>query len=184
MEFKDILSAGLAQQEAVLEWRNHINVRKNMYTDAIISKENHETWINNLRVSEVSKVYIAYKSHKAIGVISISNISLLHKSAEWAFYLNPEYIGSKGLGILMEYHFLNYIFSRFDVEKLNCEVLEINPSVIKLHKKFGFLEEGIRRSNVIKNNMRVDVCILGILKEEWLQTKGKFLKIIERLERL
>jgi len=52
-----------------------------------------------------------------------------------------------------------------------------------LHKKFGFVEEGIRRKNVIKNNERIDVYLLGILKEEWKQIKNNYIKIIDRLER-
>ena len=110
-------------------------------------------------------------------------INQIHKHADWAFYLNPDFLTAKGLGTLMEFHFLNYVFSNFEIEKLNCEVLEINPSVIKLHKKFGFTEEGIRRNNIIKDNSRIDVHLLGILKEEWNQIKTKFTKIIERLEK-
>ena len=183
MIFKDITTVNQELQLAVREWRNHIGIRKNMYTDNIISVQQHQTWINSLIANKSIKVYIAYKNNDAIGIVSVSNINELHKNADWAFYLNPEFLSTKGLGTLMEYHFLNHVFDNFDIEKLNCEVLEINPSVIKLHKKFGFTEEGIRRKNVIKDNERIDVYFLGILKEEWNQIKSKFTKIIERLER-
>jgi UDP-4-amino-4,6-dideoxy-N-acetyl-beta-L-altrosamine N-acetyltransferase len=183
MTFKDITTVNKELQLAIREWRNHINIRKNMYTDSIISEQQHQVWINSLLADKSTKVYIAYKKDDAIGVVSINNINKLHKKADWAFYLNPDFLSSKGLGTLVEYHFLNYIFNNFEVEKLNCEVLETNPSVIKLHKKFGFTEEGIRRKNVIKDNKRIDVYLLGILKEEWYQTRGKFTKIIERLEK-
>lgn len=183
MTFKDITTINLELQLAVREWRNHIDIRKNMYTDNIISAEEHQAWINSLSSNKSIKVYIAYKNNDAIGIASVSNINQLHKNADWAFYLNPEFLSTKGLGTLMEYHFLNHVFDNFDIEKLNCEVLEINPSVIKLHKKFGFTEEGIRRKNVLKNNERIDVYFLGILKEEWNQIKNSFTKIINRLER-
>jgi len=115
--------------------------------------------------------------------VLLTNINTLHKSADWAFYLNPDFLTKKGLGTLMEYYFLTYSFDNFDIEKLNCEVLEINPSVIKLHKKFGFMEEGVFRKNILKNDNRIDVYRLGILKEEWYQIKDKFIKIIERVEK-
>jgi len=183
MTFKDITTVDLKLQLAVREWRNHIDIRKNMYTDNIISLEQHQAWINSLTANTSIKVYIAYKNNDAIGIVSVSNISPLHKNADWAFYLNPDFLSTKGLGTLMEYHFLNFVFDNFEIEKLNCEVLEINPSVIKLHKKFGFIEERIRRENVIKDDKRVNVHFLGILKYEWYQIKNKFTKIIERLER-
>lgn len=183
MKFVDLTTVDLNLQLIVRDWRNHPDIRKNMYTDEIITMEQHQAWLNTLKSTLKTKVYIAYKDTFPIGIVSISNISTVHKNADWAFYLNPEHLSTKGLGTLMEYHFLNYIFDNFNIEKLNCEVLEINPSVITLHKKFGFTEEGIRRKNIIKNNERVDVYLLGILKEEWNQTKKNFLKIIERLEK-
>jgi RimJ/RimL family protein N-acetyltransferase len=74
-------------------------------------------------------------------------------------------------------------FEEMGITKLNCEVLETNPSVIKLHKKFGFVEEGIRRKNIIKNNARVDVHLLGLLKDEWSKVKPRMQKVVERIMR-
>jgi len=183
MEFKDITTVDLQLQTSVLSWRNHIDIRKNMYTDSIITEQQHLLWLGSLQSNQSTYVYIAFKDNVPIGIVSINNIDFLHKNADWAFYLNPEFLEKKGYGSLMEYHFLNFLFKNFDIEKLNCEVLAINPSVIKLHKKFGFTEEGIRRQNIIKDNNRIDVYCLGILKHEWYQIQNKFIKIIERLEK-
>jgi len=183
MRFLDMTMAKQDLQLKVREWRNHPEIRKNMYTDNIISLTQHKKWLSTLINNKTTKVYIAYNNNDAIGIVSINNINEIHKNADWAFYLNPEFLTTKGLGSLMEYHFLNYIFEAFEIEKLNCEVLASNPSVIKLHKKFGFIEEGIRRKNIVKNNIRVDVHLLGIFKEEWEQIRNKFVKIIERLEK-
>ena len=183
MIFKNILDVDKKLQNMVLNWRNHIDIRKNMYTDTIITLEEHTTWLKSLETTNRTYVYIAYKDNLPIGLVSINNINYTHQHADWAFYLNPNFLSTKGLGTLMEFHFLNYVFNNFEIEKLNCEVLEINPSVIKLHKKFGFTEEGIRRKNIIKEGKRINVYLLGILKEEWNQIKTKFIKIIERLEK-
>jgi len=45
------------------------------------------------------------------------------------------------------------------------------------------MEEGIFRKNILKNDKRIDVYRLGILKKEWYQIKDKFIKIIERVEK-
>lgn len=182
MIFKDITTVDKKLQLEVLEWRNHIDIRKNMYTDTTIAIKTHELWLKSLIDNQVTKVYIAYKDDNPIGIVSITNIKYLHQSSDWAFYLNPKFLQSKGLGVLLEYHFLNFIFDNFNIEKLNCEVIETNQSVVNLHKKFSFKQEGIRRKNIIKDGRRVDVYLLGILKEEWYQIKNKFDKIIKRLE--
>jgi hypothetical protein len=40
-----------------------------------------------------------------------------------------------------------------------------------MHGKFGFVEEGFRRQNVIKDDARVGVYLLGITQNEWLRSR-------------
>ena len=76
---------------------------------------------------------------------------------------------------------MNFAFDDLLLEKLNCEVLETNHAVVKLHKRFGFIEEGFKNSNVEKNGTRIGVYFLGITKSEWVakrpdfQEKNKFM---------
>jgi RimJ/RimL family protein N-acetyltransferase len=74
-------------------------------------------------------------------------------------------------------------FNEVGLEKLNCEVLDTNPAVVRLHKKFGFCEEGVRRANVIKAGRRVDVRLLGLLREEWSATKPTMQRVVARIGR-
>lgn len=70
-----------------------------------------------------------------------------------------------------------------DIEKLNCEVLETNPAVIKMHQKFGFELEGVRRKNILKDGSRIDVVLLGITKEEWKDKRPALEPLILRLNK-
>jgi hypothetical protein len=51
-----------------------------------------------------------------------------------------------------------------------------------MHQKFGFEIEGVRRQNVVKDGVRVDVVLLGITKEEWLNRRPALQSVIARLE--
>ena len=62
---------------------------------------------------------------------------------------------------------LDYIMDALGMEKLNCEVIETNVVVVNMHRKFGFVEEGFRRSNVEKDGVRIGVHFLGITRAEW-----------------
>lgn len=182
MKFNDITKVDKTLQLEVLYWRNHLNIRQNMYTDKIISTKEHLEWLKFLQNNNNTKIFIASHKNENIGITSINNINITHKNADWAFYLNPDFLSKKGLGTLLEFHFLNYVFENFHIEKLNCEVLETNPLVIKMHKKFGFQEEGIKRKNIIKNDIRINIHMLGILKDEWNNKRNDFIKIIQRFE--
>ena len=76
---------------------------------------------------------------------------------------------------------LDHAFGAAALEKLNCEVLEINPAVIKMHQKFGFVIEGVRRENIIRDGKRVSVVLLGITKSEWHTQRPKVLAAVERI---
>jgi len=68
----------------------------------------------------------------------------------------------------LEYAIINYVFDSMGLDKLNCEVLEGNDAVVKMHTKFLFREEGFRRSNIIKNGVRIGVHFLGLTREDWV----------------
>lgn len=164
----------LEQQKEIRNIRNQISVRASMYSDHLISSEEHINWIKSVTTNEKNIVFVALSyAGKVLGVVSLQNYEVKQKRSSWAFYLDEDVRG--GLGAFIEFNFLDFSFIKLGLEKLNCEVIESNEPVIKLHKKFHFLEEGLRRSEVIKNHNRVGVILLGLLKEEWLSNREAFL---------
>jgi UDP-4-amino-4,6-dideoxy-N-acetyl-beta-L-altrosamine N-acetyltransferase len=149
----------------VREVRNLESVRRAMYTDSIISLDEHLGWLERLEKDAKQIVFAVLLNDNVSGVVSINALDRLHKKADWAFYLDDKARG--GLGAALEYALLNYAFDGLGIEKLNCEVIETNPAVVKMHLKFGFLEEGFRRSNIIKNDKRIGVHFLGLTKADW-----------------
>jgi UDP-4-amino-4,6-dideoxy-N-acetyl-beta-L-altrosamine N-acetyltransferase len=164
----------LEQQKEIRNIRNQISVRASMYSDHLISSEEHINWIKSVTTNEKNIVFVVLGyAEKVLGVVSLQNYEVKQKRSSWAFYLDEDVRG--GLGAFIEFNFLDFSFIELGLEKLNCEVIESNEPVIKLHKKFYFLEEGLRRSEVIKNHNRVGVILLGLLKEEWLSNREAFL---------
>ena len=159
------------QQFRIREIRNQQGVRSSMYTEHIISIEEHLNWINRLLTDNKQTVYAILKEEQTpLGIVSVNAIDKLHKKADWAFYLD-EIIRGGGLGAAIEFHLIELVFNELGLEKLNCEVIETNQTVVKLHKKFLFVEEGYRRSNIEKAGKRIGVHFLGLTKEDW--TRGR-----------
>ena len=159
-------SLNIESQMSLRDIRNDNDIRKWMYTDHIISVKEHQTWIDKIKKDDKQKVYALLDINKEVlGMVSANSIDYLHKKADWAFYLSKTARG--GLGAALEYYFINHVFYSLGLEKLNCEVIEGNDAVVKLHKGFLFKEEGFRRSNIIKNGIRIGVHLLGLTKKEW-----------------
>jgi len=107
---------------------------------------------------------VVFEENQILGVVGFNNIDKIHQKSDWAFYLDK--LDIIGLGAILELYIIDYAFNEMGIEKLNCEVLESNLSVVKMHKKFGFIEEGFRHSNIIKKDTRIGVFFLGLTKQD------------------
>ena len=154
-------------QMKIREIRNEEDVRRWMYTDHVISVNEHLSWISRLKKDDKQIVFVVTDSDRVpLGVVSVNAIDKTHNKTDWAYYLTKNARG--GFGSAIEYSFIDFIFEKLDIEKLNCEIIEGNDSVVKLHKKFLFQEEGFRRQNISKNGARIGVHFLGLTKEDWM----------------
>ena len=169
-----LINAPVELQLDVREMRNEPDIRKWMYTDHVIEPNEHLVWLNKIKNDPTQIVFVVTdEDSKHLGLVSLSHIDHIHNKASWAFYLSKDTRG--GLGSALEYAIINFAFETLDIQKLNCEVLEGNDAVIKLHKKFLFQDEGFRRSNIKKNETYIGAHLLGLTKTDWLYGKEKFL---------
>jgi UDP-4-amino-4,6-dideoxy-N-acetyl-beta-L-altrosamine N-acetyltransferase len=180
MEFVPILDLPDSTRSMVRDLRNQPDVRRFMYTSHEISVDEHQAWLTSLENNPRQSVFVIMSNETLMGVVSLNAINTLHKTADWAFYLDAARQG-KGLGSQVEFWLLNHAFTECKLEKLNCEVLASNPAVIKMHQKFGFSIEGVRRQNILRDGVRLDVVLLGITAEEWTARKPEMMAIMKRI---
>ena len=181
---REIIKCTDEQKKAVREVRNQESVRKSMYTEHKIPLNEHLAWIERLQSDNRQIVFVVLVDEVVSGVISVNAIDRLHLKSDWAFYLDANV--RSGLGAALEFGLINFVFQRVGLEKLNCEVIETNEAVVKLHKKFGFVEEGFRRENIIKNENRMGVFFLGLTKSDWEReketVKNRYEKVIDKFD--
>lgn len=149
----------------VLAWRNMPEVRANMYTRHEISIEEHIKWFASLENDQSKKYFICEVNDLPCGVIGFSEINKTLGNACWAFYASPD--APRGSGTMMEYAALEYVFNVQKLNKLRCEVISFNKTVVKLHQKFGFMIEGCIRSAIFDGVSYHDIVHLGIFSDEW-----------------
>ena len=171
VRLREITKCTDEQKKSVREVRNQESVRKSMYTEHEIPLDEHLAWLERLKSDKGQIVFVVLVDNEVSGVASINEIDKLHLKSDWAYYLDENFRG--GLGAALEFNLINFVFDELGLEKLNCEVIETNDAVVRLHKKFSFTEEGFRRKNIIKNNKRIGVYFLGLTKSDWLRDRGE-----------
>lgn len=155
--------------DMILDWRNDPEIRSKMYTSHQISLKEHYDWFERLQADKAKAYFLAVLNDEPVGVIGFSEINKIKGIATWAFYASPN--APRGTGSLMEYYALEHAFEKLALHKLRCEVLGFNTVVIKLHKKFGFKEEGVHRDAFHDGSIYHDVVHLGIFRQEWLDAR-------------
>lgn len=160
-------------QMKIREIRNEPGVRRWMYTDHIIGANEHLQWISGLKDDETRLVFavLGEDADTPLGMAGINALDRANRKADWAYYLTEQARG--GLGAAVEYAIIEFAFDKLGLRKLNCEVIEDNEAVVKLHRKFLFEDEGLRRSQIEKDGSRVGVRLLGLTFEDWANGRAE-----------
>ena len=96
------------------------------------------------------------------------------RTSEWSFENKSCYVGAdlhknfRGRGLAYEAYikFLPFLFNYFELHKISLEVIETNTRAISLYEKIGFIQEGMKRDEINKNDVWVGSIIMSILKNE------------------
>lgn len=84
-----------------------------------------------------------------LGTISLKNIDLENKHAEYAVVLRKKYWG-KGIGRIATHLILDYA-EKLKLHKIYLNVLQTNTSAINLYLSCGFVESGIYRDHLFRD---------------------------------
>lgn len=153
----------------VLQWRNHADIRRYMYTTHEIEMEEHRNWFANASKNPAVYLLIYEYLGQACGFVNITR-GRCFQVADWGFYLAPD--APKGTGRSLGKQALVYAFDELELHKVCGQALGFNERSITFHKALGFTEEGRLRDHHFDGAAFHDVVCFGLLEHEW-QTKVK-----------
>jgi RimJ/RimL family protein N-acetyltransferase len=110
--------------------------------------------------------YIIFNDDEKIGYFRLSNYSVINRNIYIGADLHPKCWGKK-LSYPSYQKFINYLFVNYNLNKISLEVLSTNIRAYNLYKKLGFIQEGIKRQEILKQNQFVDSIIMSLLKTEY-----------------
>ncbi len=160
--------------ERVRTWRNADFVRRYMYTDHIITREEHDKWYRSVSNRSDRENLVVECESRPMGLVSIYDIDRRNGTCFWAFYIG-EVDRPRGLGAIVEILALDRMTQVCEVRKISCEVLSFNESVIRMHKKFGFKEEGRFKAHILKGDTYTDVVRLVLFADEWENVRHRII---------
>lgn len=150
----------------VLAWRNHLEIRRFMYTQHEISLEEHTRWFTQASQNPEKHLLIFEIDENPCGFINIHQIAG-GGIADWGFYTAPD--APKGTGKALGQAALKFAFSVIRVHKLCGQALAFNERSARFHLSLGFHREGLLRQHHFDGQNYHDVVCFGLLANEWHQ---------------
>ncbi|WP_348518891.1 UDP-4-amino-4,6-dideoxy-N-acetyl-beta-L-altrosamine N-acetyltransferase [Campylobacter sp. CCS1377] len=139
------------KKEQIRRLRNLPQIKKYLYHQHFISKNEHKKFIKRLRTTN-QKIYFCLSVKNQI----LGSINFHFKDAssiEFGFYSNP-YSKVSGMGRILEQISIYYAFYILQAKTLYLEAFRENLQVINLHKKFGFVEFYSKNEKIIKMQLK------------------------------
>lgn len=128
----------LPQQEELLNIRNLNYIRVEMKDSSIISLADHLAWIEKLKLDTLNVYYAVISNENIIGAIYLTQINLQKSISKWGIFFKNEI--NPLLSSLSLYKFLELIFDKYPIKRLELEVDKNNTKAYKFDKSFGFKE--------------------------------------------
>ncbi|MDR0605735.1 MAG: UDP-4-amino-4,6-dideoxy-N-acetyl-beta-L-altrosamine N-acetyltransferase [Bacteroidales bacterium] len=137
--YKNFISLSDEEKLMVLDWRNNENIRKMMYNQNEIDKENHFAFIQSLEEREDCFYWLVFKDEKPVGVFSLTDINYQTSQTSSGFYIDPYHGKEEIFEFIITYDRL--IFEDFNVEKLYGGILSSNRYALLISLYMGTVIE-------------------------------------------
>lgn len=150
--------------ENYVSWLNNYEISK--YTQQKFIKHNLnnvEEFVKQKRESSIDLLFGIFYDNIHIGNIKLGPISWEHKSAEISYFIGDKNFWGKGIASKVVKKVVEYGIKDLSLEKINSAYLEVNIVSARVLEKCGFLIEGERISEVIFENKRINLILVGFV---------------------
>lgn len=171
-----------ADEEMVRNWRNQSDVAEYMYNDDPITVDGHARWFKSALHDPRRRYWVFEHQGEAVGLGNYYDIDWTHRRANSAMYIARADLRGTGVGALAEFGLLVEAFDGLRLNKVMCEVLEMNHRMINSNKAFGFTQEGVLRQHVFKQGKPHNAVIMSVLHQDWLARREKLAERLARIE--
>lgn len=158
--------------EIFKRYRNNYEDSINYRTVKPLTSENQKKYWTEIINNDKHIVFtiLEKSSQKVIGEIRVSNISQYH-SSEIGLFLAPEY-RKKGFASEAMQLFLQFIFGRANINRIEAQIASTNASSIRFFEKNKFIREGILRENTYYNFKYQNTVVMSMLKKEYINERS------------
>lgn len=167
----------LADTSNIVRWRNQPEVYKNLYSQELITEEQHIGYFHKYVETGLVRQYIIVADIEGapidIGTVFLKGIDHGSRKAEYGLFIGESCARGKGFACLIASAALNVAFGELGLNRVYLTVFSENAPAIRSYEKAGFKNEGFLRQDFYDGKQYHDIIVMGVLKEEWERDYGK-----------
>ncbi|EFN90706.1 GNAT family protein [Prevotella amnii] len=153
-----------------VSWRNDNSITSLLGGGKyFVSKQIERSWVQKA-INDNLNIRLAIctiESNLYIGNIYLTEIDYINRKANTQILIGNHKFWNCGYGTEAMLLLLDYAFNHKNLHKVQAIVLKDNIASLKMHKKLGYIEEGLLRENIYKDGKYKDQVILSLLKSEY-----------------
>ncbi len=154
-------------------WYNDPEINRHLVLYEPLELEKSLRWLESLQGREDRlDLVIETNEGRAIGVIGLLEIDKNNKTAEIYIVIGERDYWGKGVMLEAESLLIRHAFDKMGLEKIWAQARCENMASIITMKKLGFKIEGQLRQHKVMGGERVDLVMLGLLKDEFVFFDG------------
>ena len=153
--------------EQVLAWRNSERIRSVMFSDQIITMQEHLAWFERIKRLEIPVHFVFEYKNRPIGYISYSDIDKRSLTCSSGTYLGEQAEIPELAGIILQFFTTQYAFEKLGMRKIWAYSFAYNKKIKKLDKLFGCQQEGRLKQHILKNGKYEDLDIMSLFYDDW-----------------
>ena len=154
------------------QWRNDDEISSMVGGQKdFVSMEKEKKWVESI-VGDNSAIRLMVclkESNKTIGMVTLADVNYINRSAHSHILIGDKTEWGKGYGTVALRQLLTYAFEEMGLHRVEAMVLESNVGSVKMHKKCGYTEEGIKRESIYKNGRYHNQLIMSVLHNEYTE---------------
>ena len=155
----------------ITQWRHDPELIASLCTPfRYINPETEDQWFEHYlqnRHNTIRWAICKQETHQHIGNVYLLHMDWIHRTAEFHIFIGDLQDRGKGYGKEATRMALEYAFFHLNLRRIELKVLKSNHLAIQMYEKCEFRHEGLLRQAVFKNGNYEDVCIMGILRDEF-----------------
>lgn len=106
-----------------------------------------------------------------LGLLEMDEILWTHRTSWLSIGIAPDLQG-KGYGRAAMELALKFAFDELNLHRVQLTVFAYNTRAIALYESLGFVQEGTHREFLLRDGVRYDMYLYGLLRWEWAESRN------------